>query len=344
MSDDFLRALPKAELHVHLDGSLRPETMLELASDAGVTLPADEPEALARFMKADGVRNLVEYLHRFDLTLAVLQTEAALERVTRELVLDAHAENTRYLEVRYSPVLNTRGGLTLDEVMAATVRGLEKGMAETGVRGGIIVCALRSLDPEVSVALAELAVSWRGRGVVGFDLAGGEAGHPCRDHAQAFTVAARGGVCRTVHAGEAWGADSIREALVEGRAQRIGHGTRLQEDPALEEIVRDQQIPVEVCLTSNVQTHAAPSVGEHPLRRYFDLGIPVTLSTDNRLVSGTTLVREYALARDHLGFSPPELLRVAWNGFRAAFLDHPAKSTLLASVGMEMEALDPARG
>jgi len=313
--------------------------MLELAREYGVPLPAGDPQGLAAFMRADGVRDLDEYLRRFELTLSVLQTEAALERTTYELVVDAAAENTRYLEVRFSPVLNTRGGLALDEVMDATLRGLVRGMSDTGVAGGIIVCALRSLAPEVSTALAELAVSYRGRGVVGFDLAGGEAAHPCHAHQEAFTVAARGGVARTVHAGEAAGPESIREALVEGRAQRIGHGTRLREDPALEEIVRDQQIPLEICLTSNVQTRVAASYAEHPLRRYFDMGIPVTLSTDNRLVSGTTLQDEYRAARDHLGFSDAELARLAWNGFRAAFLDWPGKTTLLASVGMEMEGL-----
>ncbi|UCC25485.1 MAG: adenosine deaminase [Gemmatimonadales bacterium] len=339
MSDDFIRRLPKPELHVHLDGSLRPETLLELAREVGLRIPARDPEAVADFMRADESRDLEDYLRRFEVTLAVLQSEPALERAAYELVLDAAAENTRYLEIRYSPVLNTRDGLTLDEVLDASLRGMVRGMAETGVRGGIVVCALRSLSPEVSTALAELAVSYRGRGVVGFDLAGGEAGHPAREHAEAFTVAARGGVPRTVHAGEAWGPESIREALVEGRAQRIGHGTRLQEDPLLEEIIRDQQIPVEVCLTSNLQTRVTASYAEHPLRRYYDLGIPVTICTDNRLVSGTTLVREYEAARDHLGFSGPELALLAWNGFKGAFLDWPARSTLLSAVAVEMEEL-----
>ncbi|MDT8342125.1 MAG: adenosine deaminase [Longimicrobiales bacterium] len=335
----FIGRLPKAELHVHLDGSLRPATMVELADACGVALPSRDPDALARYMCADGVADLEAYLKRFDLTLSVLQTAEALDRVAYELVLDHAAENVRYLEVRFSPVLNTRGGLTLDEVMEATLRGMGRGMAETGVRGGVIVCALRSLSPEVSTALAELAVSYRGRGVVAFDLAGGEAAHPAREHHEAFTVAARGGVARTVHAGEAAGPESIRQALVEGRAQRIGHGTRLCEDPALEEVVRDQQIPLEICLTSNVQTRAAESLAAHPLRRYFEAGIPVTLCTDNRLVSGTTLQQEYQAAREHQGFSDPELARLAWHGFRAAFLPWPEKSALLAAVAVELEAL-----
>lgn len=344
MTGDLIPRLPKAELHVHLDGSLRPGTMVELAQEYGVALPSRDPGELASYMRADGVRDLEEYLKRFDLTLSVLQTREALERVTYELVLDHAAENARYVEVRFSPVLNTRGGLTLDEVMDASLRGLSRGMAETGIRGGIIVCALRSLSPEVSTALAELAVSYRGRGVVAFDLAGGEAAHPAREHHEAFTVAARGGVARTVHAGEAAGPDSIRQALVEGRAQRIGHGTRLQEDPALEEVIRDQQIPLEICLTSNLQTRVAESYGTHPLRRYFDLGIPVVLCTDNRLVSGTTLEDEYRAARDHLGFSDPELVRLAWYGFRSAFLNWPEKSALLAAAALEMEELGIATG
>jgi adenosine deaminase len=189
------------------------------------------------------------------------------------------------------------------------------------------------------VELAELAVACRDRGVVAFDLAGGEAGNPARDHAEAFTVAARGGLFRTVHAGEAWGPDSIRQALVEGRAQRIGHGTRLHEDPELLELVRDQQIPIEICLTSNLQTGAAANYATHPLRRYFDAGIPVSLNTDNRLMSGTTLTREYHHARVHQGFSTFELAGIARMSFAAAFLPHPEKTALLAAVALELEEL-----
>jgi len=337
--DDLIHALPKAELHVHLDGSLRPSTMLDIARAEGVSLPADSEDALAAAMVADDAADLDEYLKRFAWTLSVMQTAPALERIARELVLDHHAENVRYLEVRWSPRLNTEGGLSLDEALLAPIRGLERAAAETGIRWGVIVCALRHWEPSVSCELAELAVAHRDAGVVAFDLAAGEAGNPAADHAEAFTIAARGDLARTVHAGEAWGADSIRQAIVEGRAQRIGHGTRLREERALQRYVRDHRICLEVCLTSNVQTRVAETIAAHPAREYFDYGIPISLATDNRLVSGTTLSREYQLSHQHLGFTPRELATVARAGFEHAFLPLDDKWDLLAEVDRELELL-----
>lgn len=314
-----LLELPKAELHVHLDGSLRPATMLELAEARGVAMPADDPEGLARALRADEATDLDDYLKIFALTLSVLQDAEALERVAYELVEDNALEGVELVEMRYSPVLNTKGGLALDEVMEAVVAGMDRATAEHGVRASVTVCALRHLEPSVSIHLAELAIRWKHRGVVAFDLAAGEAGHPARNHSAAFRLAAKGGLWRTVHAGEAWGPDSILQALVDGRAERIGHGTRLHENPELERYVLDHRIPLEICLTSNVQTRVAASYAEHPARRYFDLGIPLTFCTDNRLVSGTTVTDEYLLAHEHLGFGWEELERVAEMGFEIAF-------------------------
>ncbi|MEJ2540846.1 MAG: adenosine deaminase [Gemmatimonadota bacterium] len=331
--------LPKAELHLHLDGSLRPGTLLELARAEGVKLPTLDPEELADHMVPEPGGTLETYLERFELTLAVLQTRDGLSRAARELVVDAAAENVRYLEIRFCPALNTRRGLSLDAVLEAALEGAAAGTASSGAEARFIVCGLRNLSPTLSVELAELAVAFRDRGVVAYDIAGGEAGNPVRDHAEAFTVAARGGLFRTVHAGEAWGPDSIRQALVEGRAQRIGHGTRLHEDPALMEVIRDQRIPLEICLTSNLQTGASRDYRTHPLRRYFDFGIPVSLNTDNRLMSGTTLSREFHHARVHQGFGDFELMRLARMGFEAAFLPWPEKAALLAAVELELEGL-----
>lgn len=336
---ELLHALPKPELHVHLDGSLRPETMLELARDREVALPADTPDELARAMVADDAADLDAYLKRFAWTLSVMQDAEALERIAYELALDHHAENVRYLEVRWCPTLNTEGDLSLDEALMAPIRGLRRAADETGIRWGVIVCALRHWDVSVSCELADLAVAHRDEGVVAFDLAAGEAGNPAADHAEAFTIAARGDLSRTVHAGEAWGADSIRQALVEGRAHRIGHGTRLLEDDRLERYVRDHRICLEVCLTSNVQTRVAADVASHPARRYYDLGIPISLATDNRLVSGTTLTREYQAAHGELGFTPSELATVARTGFEHAFLPLDRKWELLARVDRELALL-----
>lgn len=325
-----LHALPKAELHVHLDGSIRPQTMIELAAEQGVALPSTDPVELGRLMRADDSRDLEDYLKKFAITLSVMQTPEALERIAYELAEDHARENVRWVEIRFSPWLNTQGGLTMDEVLEAVDRGLAQAERDFDVRTGVIVCALRHLDPEISADLARLAVAHRAHRVIAFDLAAGEAGNPAALHADAFHIAADADLSRTVHAGEAFGAPSIRQALLECDAHRIGHGTRLREDPSLQAYVRDHRVPLEICLTSNVQTRVAATFGDHPVRQYFDDGIMLTLCTDNRLVSGTTVTREYALAHTHLGFTLDELRRVARMGFEAAFLPWPDKVAMLA--------------
>jgi len=328
-SNARLHALPKAELHVHMDGSLRPATMGELAMERGVELPAYEADELAAHMLVSDAHSLEEYLARFVLTLSVMQDAAALERIAYELAEDHARETVRYVEVRFCPALNTHGGLTPDEVMDATLAGLERAERDFDIRTRVIVCALRTLEPAISVEMAELAVTYRSRGVVAFDLAGAEAGNPVVDHLEAFKVAQEAGLPRTVHAGEGFGALSIHQAVHLAGAARIGHGTRLYEDPALEAVVRAQQIPLEVCITSNVQTGVARSYGQHPVRRYRDGGIPVILCTDNRLMSGVSVTEEYAHARDHLGFTWGDLVNVARTGFACAFLDDVEKAELL---------------
>jgi len=327
---ELLRALPKAELHVHLDGSLRPETMIALAAEQRVELPSTDPEALRRWMVVDDARNLEEYLARFEHTIALLQTPEAIARVAREMVEDAAADGLQYLEVRYCPRLSTRGGLSMDEVIAAEWDGLQQGMAATGVVARIINCALRHEDPEVSVAIAEHSVRMRSHGVVGFDLAGGEAGRPPEQHREAFDLAARGGLGITVHAGEAAGWRSIFEAIHSCHATRIGHGTRLFEDPALQDYVRDRRILIEVNLTSNVQTRAVADAASHPLRRYLDAGLAVTLCTDNWLMSGVTLSGEYLLAERALAVTRAERDAMLLAAFEHSFLPWPERRALLA--------------
>lgn len=324
------RRLPKAELHVHLDGSLRPGTLLDLAMAAGVPLPAHDPEAVRRYMRVDDARNLDDYLARFALTVAVLQTPAAIERVAYEMVADAAADGVRYLEVRYCPALSRHAGLSLADVSRAERRGLLRGEREFGVRTGIINCTLRHFDPALSEEIATTAVELREEGVVGFDIAGGEAGHAAGPHRHAFDIAARGGLGITVHAGEAAGPESVAEAIFLCHAQRIGHGTRLLEDPVLLDYVRDREIPIEINLTSNVQTRAVAEIGRHPLRAYLDRGLTVTLCSDNWLMSDVTLSGEYALAASALGVSAAEQRALIRAGFRAAFLPRPERQALLA--------------
>ena len=320
LTRELIGRLPKAELHVHLDGSLRPETMVELARKAKVALPSYEAEPLRRFMLVDDAANLQDYLDRFDLTIPLLQTPEALERVAYEMVEDAARDNVRYLEVRYCPHLSQRRGMTLDEVMQAELRGLARGERDFGVVARVINCSLRHYDPAVSVEIAECSVGFRDQGVVAFDLAGGEAGRPAGNHRAAFDVATQGLLGVTVHAGEAAGAESIAEAVHLCHADRIGHGTRLYESPQLRDYIRDRRILIEVNITSNVQTRAVRRASEHPVRAYFDAGLNVTLCTDGWLMAGVSLSDEYWLGHTDLGFSRKEIDQLILNGFAGAFL------------------------
>ena len=332
--DDPMADVPKAELHVHLDGSLRASTMFQLAADCDVAFAASGPDELETHMLVPDGASLEEYLKRFDLTLAVMQDAEALERISHELILDHAAENVRWVEVRFCPQLNRRQGLTVDEVLDAALRGMRRAERDVADRGGridsaIIVCGLRSHEARVTSETAEAAVAYAGRGVCGFDLAGAEAGHPVADHRDAVDRAHAAGLPVTLHAGEGFGPESIRQALDIGHARRIGHGTRLREDPALLERVRERGIPLEVCLTSNVQTGVVPTLADHPARLYQQAGVSVSLGTDNRLMSGVTLRDEYTRARDHLGMTRAELIAAARAGFEHAFVSEPKRRRLL---------------
>src|SRR5688500_2002245 len=338
MTPELLRRLPKAELHNHLDGSLRAETMIDLAATAGVELPTRNADMLRRHMLVDDARNLEEYLPRFELTIALLQTPDAIERVAYEMCEDAAADGVRYIEIRYCPWLSTRHGLSLDDVMAAELRGIARGEADFGVTARAINCSLRQFDPALSVEVARHAGTQKG-GVVAFDLAGGEAGRPASEHRQAFDIARKGGLHITVHAGEAAGADSIADAVTACGAERIGHGTRLYEDPALLDYIRTQRITLETNITSNLQTRVVSSASLHPVRQYYDAGVRVTLSTDSWLMSGVTLSSEYWLAHTELGFDRREINRMILNGFRAAFLPPGQRNALVVRVAAELEAM-----
>src|SRR6266567_6251875 len=260
---ELLRRLPKAELHCHLDGSVRPETLLDLGREYHIRMPRDDAGALRDYMIVSDARHLEDYLARFEVTLSVMQTAEALERIAYELSVDAAADGIRYLETRYAPVLNLRRGLSLDEAVDATLRGLARAQREAGTIGRIIVCALRNMKPEVSLELAQLAVAHRDRGVVGFDLAGSEVGNPASRHAAAFAYAREHDLACTCHAGEGDRASSVREAVHVCGADRIGHATHLIEDESLTQYVNDRRIALEICLTSNVHTRAVDAYEQH---------------------------------------------------------------------------------
>jgi adenosine deaminase len=337
VTEELVRALPKTDLHCHLDGSLRLGTILELAEKQGVSLPAETPEGLARAIHmGETCQSLEDYLTAFDVTLAVLQTEEALYRTARELALDAAAENVRYLEVRYSPVLHTRRGLKPTTIVDAVLEGLRAAARETGIRSNVIICGIRHIDPQTSVRLAELAVAYKGKGVVGFDLAGAEEGHPALRHREAVQLILDNNVNVTIHAGEAFGPESIAQAVHHCGAHRIGHGVRLRENGDLLNYLNDHRIPLEMCPSSNVQTCSVTGFASHPLRFYFDFGLRVTVNTDNRLITDTTITKELLIAQREMGFSLADLCTVLVQGFKSAFLPFREKADLLRQVNAEI--------
>ncbi|MFJ4005801.1 adenosine deaminase [Streptomyces sp. NPDC090023] len=339
---ETLRRLPKAVLHDHLDGGLRPATVIELAAAVGHTLPTTDPDELAAwYVEAANSGDLVRYIATFEHTLAVMQNREGLLRVAEEYVLDLAADGVVYAEVRYAPELNTRGGLTLSEVVETVQEGLATGMAKaaaagTPVRVGTLLCGMRMFD-RVGEA-AELAVTYRDAGVVGFDIAGAEDGFPPADHLAAFERLRAESVPFTIHAGEAYGLPSIHQAVQVCGAQRLGHGVRITEDIVdgklgrLAGWVRDRRIALEMCPTSNLQTGCAASIAEHPITALKDLGFRVTLNTDNRLVSGTTMTREMALLVEEAGWTVEDLRTVTVNAVKSAFIPFDERKALLDDV------------
>lgn len=338
LSKEILRKLPKADLHCHLDGSLRVDTMIELAADQGVTLPSTNPEELEKAVTVGtSIDSLEEYIHKFEITLSVLQTPEALERVAYELAEDAAKENVRYLEVRYSPVLHTEYGMSETDSIDAVLQGLERAERDHPILTGLIICGIRSISPDVSLKLAELAVAYKGKGVLGFDLAGAEENYPAKHHREAFYLILNNNINTTLHAGEAYGPESIHQALHYCNAHRIGHGTRLREDGDLLNYVTDHRIPLEICLTSNVQTKSVQGYEKHPVRFYFDYDVRVTLNTDNRLISNTTLTREYELAHRYYNFTIDDFKEVIINGFKSAFLPYHKRKYMIQEVLDELD-------
>jgi adenosine deaminase len=339
---EFFQKLPKADLHVHLDGSLRLDTILDLAHAQGVELPSTDPAELRRAMNlGENCGSLVEYLKAFDVTLRVLQQEDALFRAAYELGEDAARENVRYMEVRYSPMLHTRNGLRLTRVVEAVLAGLRAAHDALGVESVVILCGIRNISPESSLEMAELAVAYKGRGVVGFDLAGAEYDHPAKHHKKAFQLVRDNNINTTIHAGEAYGPESIAQALHVCGAHRIGHGCRLREDGDLLHYVNDHRIPLECCPSSNVQTGAVKDLASHPLKFYFDLGLRVTVNTDNRLVTDTTVSQELWHCHKEMGMSLRDIKTMIVAGFKSAFLPFHVKQAYLRRVTEELARFTP---
>ncbi|GIJ77296.1 adenosine deaminase [Micromonospora phaseoli] len=342
--ENIVRA-PKALLHDHLDGGLRPETIVDLAAEVGHDLPTTDSAELGRwFAAAADSGSLERYLETFAHTVAVMQTASALRRVARECALDLAADGVVYAEVRFAPEQHLEQDLTLDEVVEAVLAGFVEGSAlaaeaGTPIRVGTLLTAMRHAAR--SQEIAELAVRHRDQGVVGFDIAGAEAGFPPTRHLDAFEYLQRENFHFTIHAGEAFGLPSIWQAIQWCGADRLGHGVRIVDDittgaePRLGRLaayVRDKRIPLELCPSSNVQTGAAPSIAEHPIGLLRDLRFRVTVNTDNRLMSGTSMSREMALLVDAFGYGWRELQWFTINAMKSAFIPFDERLRIIDEV------------
>jgi len=339
----LLKSLPKVLLHEHLDGVLRPESVIELAKDVKYGgLPTQDAQALGEwFHQGANKGSLAKYLEGFAHTIAVMQTEEALERVAYEQAEDLAQDNVVYFETRFAPIFHTNKGLTHQQVVSAVLRGLERGRKDFGVTSGLIICAMRNMN--VSLEMAELAVDFRQRGVVGFDLAGEEGGYPPKKHVEAFHYIQRENFNITIHAGEGFGKESIWQAIQYCGAHRIGHGTRIIDDIAiadgkavklgdLAQYVLDKRIPLELCLLSNVHTGAAPSLAEHPFRILYEEKFRVTLNTDNRLMSNTSMTQEFEAAADTFGLTLDDFEKITINSMKSAFLPYDERCDIIYTV------------
>jgi len=327
--DSFLQALPKTNLLCHLDGSMRLETFMELASDAGYDLPSSPEDVYSLFFPCDEVCQ-EHFTSFFDVTVPLMQTAEVLQRVAREAALDAAAQSCWYLEVRFCPLRHQELNLGLDAAVGAVQKGLQEAVEQTGIKCGIIITGLRTIDPESSLELAELAVQWKGKGVVAFDLAGTERDNPAKRHQKAFYHLMNNNMNCTIHAGEGFGPESIHDALHRCGANRIGHGTRLHEDPDLLAWVNDNRIPLEMCVSSNVLTGVVDSAGNHPLRYYLDMGLRVSLNSDNSLFTRTSILEELRLAVDTFDFSLLETETMLLNGVKSSILPKKEKGAMAA--------------
>src|SRR5436190_23853762 len=327
---DEIRTVPKVLLHDHLDGGLRPRTVLELAQETGYQgLPADNEEELTQRLTEGAHRGHLEiYLDAFRHTVGVMQTPEALRRVAAECAQDLAADGVVYAEVRFAPELHTERGLSLDEVVEAVLDGFRQGGEGRGIRVYALLTAMRTAAR--SLEIAELAVRYRDQGVVGFDIAGAEAGSPPSRHLDAFQYVARENFHVTIHAGESFGLPSIWEALQWCGAERLGHGVRIVDDiivrpdgstelGRLAALVRDRRVPLEMCPTCNVQTGAAASIEEHPIDLLRRLRYRVTVNTDNRLMSGVTLSSEFQAVAEAFGIGLDEMEWLTTNAMKSAF-------------------------
>lgn len=321
--------MPKIDLHCHLDGSVRPETLLELGIRKGVRAAETSLELLrAEARVPENCSSLVEYLQRFDLPLAVMQERESLVRIAGEFMEDCRKDGLEYVEVRFAPVLHTQEALSFEAVLDAVLEGLSAGSAKTELPFGLIMCCMRHMPPEQALAHVRRTLPFIGQGVVGVDLAGDEAHFPPALHREAFELARSHDLNITIHAGETGSAENVADSISLLYAQRIGHGTASWKSPEVIALLKEKQIVLEMCPTSNLHTKAIGSLGEHPAKSYLDQGLAVTLNTDNRTVSDITSTQEFQRVAHALSFSETDLKKLYMNAVQGAFVGTALKEKL----------------
>lgn len=338
----IIEEMPKVELHDHLDGGLRAETIIELAEEQKITIPSNNPQELESwFHRGANRKSLNLYLEGFSVTVSLMQDKKSLKRIAKEAIIDRAKQNIVYTEIRFAPSLCTQKGLNKREVIEAVLEGLKEGCAATGTAYGLILCAMRSKKD--SLEIAKLAVEYRSKGVVAFDIAGNEFGNPPKKHLEAFQYIHKNNFHITIHAGEAFGLESIWQAIQICGAHRIGHATRLIDDMTvsdskivkmgtLSHFIKNRRIPLEICLSSNVQTGAAQSIKSHPFKIFYNNGFRVFLCSDNILMSNTSLIKEFTLASEAFDLTIKDFEKLAINAMKSAFINHDEKLDIIYDI------------
>ncbi len=327
MNKEWIYALPKVELHCHLDGSLSAQTVRKLAKLSGIIVPDSDDDLKQLLQVKDDCKGLVEYLEKFTLPLACLQTEETLEYAAYSLIKDVAKENVIYIEVRFAPLSCMEKGLTVKQVIKSVVDGLKRGYEEFGVKSGVLVCGMRHDQVEKNIKMLNIAKEFLGKGICGVDIAGNEVDFPPMIQKQFFDEAKRLGFPITIHAGECKCANNVHDSISLG-AKRVGHGIAIMNDQEILYEVKEKRIALELCPSSNLQTKAVEDMKHYPIKKFIEEGLCVTLNTDNRMVTGTTLSNEYELMVKHFNLSTKDLIKITQNAVNSAFIDDTEKRGL----------------
>lgn len=339
--NQILKEIPKIELHCHLDGSVRPETMYELLNKEGKKLEVKDIKEFKKLvMIKEECKSLKEYLEKFKYPLKVMQEEENIERITYELLEDLSKENVKYIEIRFAPSLHMEEGLTFDEVVNSVLKGMDRAKFDFNIlSNGILIC-MRHEPVETSRQIVECGIKYLNKGIVAIDLAGNEHDFPPEIHRDAFQLAYEKGYNITIHGGETGIAENIPKSIKYLHAKRIGHGVAAIKDEKIMELLKDKEIFLEMCPTSNLQTKSIDSIENYPIRKYLEKGIKVTINTDNTTVSNTSLEKEYKLLIEKLNFTIEDILKLIDNSIEGSFLLRQEKEVLRKVVQDELRVME----